>query len=317
MKFKTLKSFLNEEINPTFRVGIFEIRKLSEIEFLRLIKVIVEKYNNILPQTSVIIKEKIDGVSLRFGLDENNRLFLETSYSKPIFDLESYKNFLSKKIEKPEENIIYNLVKDIKNEFEKNNNLLSILKKYNKNGIKIICECLYNKMAKEVDENKLRFITVSYNKDKLGRFATFILFDVIDNEGKSYLNSEEIIEELERISNNDLKFIRLKKINNSDLDLTILFSRWKNLISDIDFIIEILKKKNKNEVNIRRVLKEIINDFREKFCKFLIDKIEHKGILGDEYEGLVFDFLELGKKYKLWTDQFIKKFEIKKQEFRK
>ena len=167
---------LLNEIKATHRVGIQHLDKLTPTKFFELMYVFYKEFGGVLPSKKVKVTEKVDGSSIRFGVDAQNHFFIESSYSGPVYDEGDYTNYVISRGYEPNEisqnfENLLKLLKPIKT-------LLEVLKKHNKGeGVKVIGEMMYNPMAK-VDGKKIRYVYMNYDKSKLANVLTMVPFSV-------------------------------------------------------------------------------------------------------------------------------------------
>jgi len=298
----------------TQRVGIQELNKLSAIKFLQLLKYFQEELKGILTKKHIKISEKIDGLGLRFGLNKEGKFFIESSRSEPVYnigDFEEYtKNLKNVSIFQINRAKHYDDILKLLKNFKQ---LQEVLKKYNnKKGIKIIGECLYIPLA-ELKDNKIKFVNIYYDKNKLADKLTFIIFDIIDSEGKQYDNKEKIIKDLKEISNKNIKFTD-SLINFDKIDLTIELNNINDLLKNYDNVIKILKSRKKELQMKKQEIIKLIEELKEKISKKILSLLKPK--FGDEFEGVVIELLNKSEKYKIISDIFKTRFKEKQKRFK-
>jgi len=296
----SFKEFLLE-VSNTPRQGLQQISKLSIPKFVELLKTIQIEYKGILSSDKLEIREKIDGSNFKFGLDENNEFFIETAYSGIVKAGEYIKVIKQKKgiDEVPDFVKHFN---DLSLYLKNNKKLFNLLKKQKEDNdlsfIKYIGEILYNPLGKKI-ENRIKFVAVEYDKSKLGNIATFVPIDVI---GDKPIDKNKLIKELIKISDKDLKII-----SNLRIDLTIDLSTdiktfFKELERKAKNWEEIIKSRKKKDAELRKILREFIIQFQE-YIENRIHELVKKGILGNNFEGLVLNIK--GNLYKTQTKHFI------------
>jgi hypothetical protein len=296
----SFKEFLLE-VKNTPRQGLQQILKLSIPKFVELLKTIQDKYGGILSSDKLEIREKIDGSNFKFGLDENDDFFIETAYSG-IVKAGEYVNTIKQKkgIEEVPDFVKY--FNELSLYLKHNKKLFNLLKKQKEQNdllfIKYIGEILYNPLGKEI-ENRIKFVAVEYDKSKLGNIATFVPIDVMADKP---VDKNKLIRELIKISDKDLKII-----SNLRTDLTIDLSTdiktfFRELEKKAKNWEEIIKSRKKKDAELRKILREFIIQFQEKI-EDRIHELVGKGILGDNFEGLVLNIG--GNLYKTQTKHFI------------
>jgi len=296
----SFKEFLLE-VSNTPRQGLQQISKLSIPKFVELLKTIQTEYKGILSSDKLEIREKIDGSNFKFGLDENNEFFIETAYSGIVKAGEYIKVIKQKKgiDEVPDFVKHFN---DLSLYLKNNKKLFNLLKKQKEDNnlsfIKYIGEILYNPLGKEI-ENRIKFVAVEYDKSKLGNIATFVPIDVM---GDKPIDKNKLIKELIKISDKDLKIIsnlRTDLIIDLSTDIKTFFKELEKKAKNWE---EIIKSKKKKDAELRKILREFIIQFQE-YIENRIHELVKKGILGDNFEGLVLNIK--GNLYKTQTKHFI------------
>ena len=118
-------------------------------------------------------------------------------------------------------------------------------------NFKVIGEVLYNDFGEySEDKTKIKFVNTWYNVNALGKKATFVLFDVVDENGIQWPYKDSVISMIARHSSNK----------------SILFTTPK---LECSFILDVSKNLTREGIHNR-----ILQSFdRSKF--------------GNEYEGLV------------------------------
>lgn len=235
MKF--VEHYFYEAIASTKRTGIHHLYEptgkysMSPTDFLDVIKYLEQEHGGKISQTNTKINEKVDGFGFRFGLDASGKMFIETSHSGPKFDAGVFSQYSQDKtgdvspLAKNLDLILDTLKKDSK--------LNAILNKHNtESGIKVICECFLVPIGKE-DGDLISFVVTKYRKDKIGSFATFVMFDVVDGEGNQLENYEQIINEIKRISTNEIKFDD-NMASVKDIDLGPIIQKINDTIKEIE-----------------------------------------------------------------------------------
>jgi len=199
MKFKILSIF--EEVEKTARVGIrhpFQIAQYDGINnFINFMSYLKDELNGKIDSNEIDITEKIDGFAIRFGCD-NNKIFIESSYSGPIFNQGHFTNYAKSKNYSGEGLTIMTGFDKLLKIFQEDEDISSILKKYQ--PVKLVGECLYTP-AGRASGDKLSFVATPYYKNKLGKLATIVLFYSIPSE-----HFQNMIDELNSLNRNDIKF---------------------------------------------------------------------------------------------------------------
>jgi hypothetical protein len=285
-------------------------------DFLELIDH-VKKNNGKLDKILADVSLKIDGFSLKFGMDASNRFFIESARSGLVYDSGKFRQFTIQK--KGESDPISEGYEDILQELSQNKQIQNYLKSINtKSGIKIHTEALYMPLGKFNDNNSLvKFVATWYKKEKIGTWATFVILNVTDAAGNPFPKElvDDIKNKFQSLSSEKIKFEDTKLQDFKQVDLSDEIQEVEELINtfEIEFhqsVNDILndqsrkrsvleqKKKIKNEIL------KIQKKFSEKLGKLIVN-----GKFGDEYEGLVFDLVN-GITFKIISDRFKKEKKI-------
>ena len=179
---------------------------MHPLDFIEIVDWIERQANQNISSTNAKFSEKADGIGLRFGLDEDNRFFLESSRSGPQYDKGSFGKFATNKTGNT--NKISDAYDDIHSQLFDHKELNTILKQYNENGIKVVGEGFYlpNGIEHESDKDLIKFIATYYKRSNLGNWATFVLFDVLDGNGIKHPDAKKIISQIKKLSNDYIKF---------------------------------------------------------------------------------------------------------------
>ena len=271
------------EIKATSRVGIQHIDKLSPTKFFELMYVFYKEFGGVLPKSKVKVTEKVDGASIRFGVDGLNNFFIESSYSGPVYDEGDYTNYvISRGYEASEISQNFeNLLKLLKT----NKPLLALLKKYNKGqGVKIVGEMMYNPMAK-IDGKKIRYVYMDYDKNKLANILTVVPFSIEPDD-----IDRSIIKELVKISTKDIRFDKIRSIETKTIDLSFEVKNIETLLINFDQTLANLKSRKKVDKEEKEILKGIIQSTQTQVRNKILSYIK-SGTYGTEFEGVVLDIM--------------------------
>jgi hypothetical protein len=288
---------LHESIAASKRIGIDHLNQLKPLDFINLIKFINDELGGRISDKNASMSVKVDGFSLRFGLDSQNEFFIESSNSGPQFTGGAFSQYT---IDRHGENnpisIAYDTIfKDLKS----NKKLMKILKDNNQGkGIKIVCECLYTPIGK-VTGDKIRFVAIDYDKNKLGAEATFVLFKVQDGEGHNLDNS--ILAQIKKLSNDKFLFTDANtSIDEVDFSIEIKdVLKFAAKYPDLEMIVKSRKQKDKYTKNL---IKDTLKEYQDKMGKRLL-KAVRDGKFGKEFEGIVIQLLS-GKTFKVVSNDF-------------
>lgn len=301
MDILTFKQFLTE-VKATNRVSIQHIETLPPKKFIQLVNYLYDKYKGVLDRQEIHITEKIDGSSIRFGVNKEGKPFIESSYSGPIFNDGGYTEYVKSrgyepnKISKGFDNILKSIKTDKK--------LLSVLKKYSKpNGVKIIGELLYMPFGVQTDEDKVKFVKISYDKKHLGSEWTIIPFSVVDDDGNAHEQADKVLNDLYRISSDKRKYVPPKINIDTDIDISAELSDIKsNIIDKYENIESLIVSRKKADKELKEKLKAELAEWQKQLSKKIIKYVE-QGLFGKDFEGVVIKLSD-GTMLKVVTDTF-------------
>lgn len=262
------------------RTGISHLQKMKDLEFIELIKKIKNEYKGKLSNVKMTLK--VDGLGARFGKDKAGRPFFESSRSGPIFTAGSFtsharsRGFEGEKLERAEKyDEIYNLI--VNSDF---------MKKL-PNDIKVHCEVMYNPMAEET-ENGLKFVTVSYDRNQLGKVMTIVPFYAeIASTGEKYSKSEQIKDMLIDIKEeNGIKFVD-DRLAAGEIDITGEIDPLLTLVND-QFIAK-LTSRTRADAEEKSQLKALIQSVKDNLADYIFrhPSIAGKEKLGKDIEGII------------------------------
>ena len=278
----SFKTFLKESISPTF---ITHIEQMKPLEFLSLVKTLDSEYKGLLNLNDISITEKIDGTSLTIGQDSSGKTFMNTKMSHRYFNVGDFTNYAISKgyktdINKKFDNILKNVQADKK--------LQRVLSKHNRgNGIVIVGEILYVPFATEVENNRLQFIFMDYDRANLGSEWTFVPFDVQDFDGNSIGDKERIFKDLYAISTAERKYTNANLNVSGDIDITLSISDVKkNVLDKYDNIDAIIKSRKKIDKPLKDKVKAEIDMYKQQLSNQILSYVA-SGKFGDDFEGIV------------------------------
>lgn len=269
-----------EEVVSSRRTGISHLQGMKDLDFIELIKKIKNDYQGKLSNIKMTLK--VDGLGARFGKDKDGRPFFESSRSGPIFTAGSFtshaksRGFEGEKLERAEKyDEIYNLI--INSEF---------IKKL-PNDLKVHCEVMYNPMAEET-ENGLKFVTVSYDRNQLGKVMTIVPFYAeIASTGEKYNKSEQIKDMLINIKEeNGIKFID-DRLAAGEIDITGEIDPLLTMVND-QFITK-LTSRTRADAEEKQQLKALVQSVKDNLADYIFrhPSIAGKEKLGKDIEGII------------------------------
>lgn len=277
MRFREYLTTLTE-METTKRTSIIHFQAMKPIEFLILAREIVNQNKHL---KKVKVGLKADGAGCRFGKDSEGNFFFETGRSGLIQTSKAFSAYTMNRNGNDEQLERAAHYDDMYDELE-----ASDLWQDLPDSTKIICEILYNPMASIIDD-KLKFVSIHYPKNKLGSLMTIVPISVI---------GEYDLEDLYKKSNSRIKIVsaHLGHVDmHLDIDLQVL--------DEIDENILISRKHSDRETKCEYV--SILQDLKDEIADQILDyPVIGKDKLGDEIEGLVIELND--KLYKITTKSF-------------
>lgn len=262
--------------------------------FCELVDVLQET-NGIIEPGNASITEKADGLAVRFGLTEDDKFFLQGSYSGPVFD----GDFENKIKHEPTRNAFEKNFQKIKTLVFRT--LKECVKKHDIHGVRVQAEWLYSPFAltRKEDPRLVYFVGTNYEKDKLGTWSTFALIDITDYNGYTLPDDIKqcIEQELTDLSTNKVKILPLNVDVFTPIDLSIPLHDAVQAIKVFkgqhpDYL-EILNNPSRKRVDqiakkeLRQKSTLAILPHQREMHNIIINSLsEIQGKLGD-YEGLV------------------------------
>jgi len=282
------------EVISTKRKGIVHLQNMKDQDFINFVNELKNKNEGKLKNIPVSLK--IDGCGGRAGKDKNGRVFFEGSRTGPIFEPKSFSSYAKSK-GVTEEILTRSLHYDDLWELITNLPMIKSLP----NDSKVIFEILYNPMG-HIEDNGITFVSIKYDKRKLGSLLTLIPFDVVySSNGEKRPDSKEIINDLINQSNDDIMVLSPKLKMSGEIDINIMIEPVLSLDHESLMVLNSRKKKDKE---FKGLIKMILQKSKESISKFILNhqSIIGKDMLGSDIEGLVLDIN--GHQYKVTTNEF-------------
>lgn len=275
----SFKKFIAEEVAATTRQGMLHLQKMDDIEFIDFINKISSTMRGKLKNLKVALK--IDGLGARFGRDVNGKPFFESSRSGPVFDRGVFSAFAQKKGATGETLLraqqYDNLFDDI---------LASDAMKVVPKDAKVITEIFYNPMA-AMDDDGITFVTVKYDKNKLGSHLTLFPHAVINSStGAPHPDEEKILADVIATSNERIRVMSPSLSMKGDIDVSGMIDPILSLGKEAKATLKSLKRDDKEaKANLRVIIQRV----KDEVAEYILDheSILDKFKLGPEIEGLV------------------------------
>lgn len=297
----SFKNFIAEEKekSSTTKIFIDHLDKMKPLKFLELAKKLSDEFGGILSKEHIEITEKIDGSALRIGQDENGNAFIESSTSPSTYNPGE---FTARAIAKGYSDSIGKHFDEILKNVKNDKTIQSVLSKFNDGkGIKIIGEILYLPLG--IDEvDKIKFIRISYDKNKLGTEWTFIPFNVVYMDGTSHEKEEQVKQALYKISSEQRKYLKPTIKIPKDIDISIELKNVDGITKKYANIETVLASRKKIDADLKEVIKNEIAEFQRLLAKKILQHVE-TGVFGKDFEGIVLKLSD-GSLLKIVTDNF-------------
>ncbi len=278
-------NMFSEEVSTTTRKSMTHLQNMKPEDFIDWLKTVKREAKGVLTNYKTTLK--LDGLGYRFGKDDSGRVFVEGSRTGAVFDSGAFSHF-AKTNNRPDSVITRAYHYDDMLELFKRADFIKVLP----NNTKVVCEILYNPLADE-DGMGLTFVSVKYDKNKLGSLMTIIPISILNaDDGKVRDDSNEILTKLYKQSNNEIKIVD-PTLSMSNIDINGIINTIETL--DDSALATIKSRKAIDKVAKENIL-NIINNAKEEFVAYMLKHpgIEDKFQLGDEIEGITLDIPEKG-----------------------
>lgn len=292
---KSFKTFIKENVSATTRSSMLHLQKMNDIEFIEFVRSVKSEMEGKLKNLSVSLK--VDGAGARFGKDANGRPFFEGSRTGPIFEPKTFSSFAKNRGTSDAIQLAraahYDDIFDIVTS-------ASFVKSL-PNDTKVIVELFYNPMG-EITQDGIKFVTVSYDRNKLGQVMTIVPFKVIKaSDGSPHPDEDAIIKNLHKQSNDKIRFIDPTLSTKGEIDISGKIDPILSLNSDT---LEVLKSRKSSDKEAKETIKSIIQSVKDEVAEYILNhpNIIGKFKLGPEIEGLVLNIN--GKMVKVTTPEF-------------
>ena len=297
---KSFKQFIIEAQKPK-KQFIQHLDKMPPLKFLELAKRLDKEMGGVLSNDNAEIREKMDGSSLRFGLDERGRFFAQTSTSPSFFKVGDFRDRFSKHGE--EAALMGDKWDQILKMLKSDKKIQTLLKKYQtSNGIRVIGEILYPPLGIDLID-KMKFVRIKYEKKKLGSDFTFIPFYIMDGEGKIHPKEKEIFKEFYKISTAKRKYVDTVILKDRQIDISTDLNTVNNdLVKKYKNLNDVLISRKKIDQELKTKIKDEILILQRKLATKILSYVDG-GLLGKDFEGIVIELSD-GSIIKIVSDKF-------------
>jgi hypothetical protein len=290
----SFKEYLAEAVAITSRQNMIHLQKMDDADFIDFAKRLKRETNGVIRDVKVSLK--VDGGGGRVGRDAAGRPFFEGSRTGPIFDPKAFSTFAKNKgatgevlIRSQHYDDMFDLVTQ------------SAWIKTLPADCKVVCELFYNPMGK-LEDDGITFVTVKYDKSKLGSLMTIIPFKaLVASTGEPHPDSKKIIANLLGQSTAEVKFVDPGLSVKGDIEIAAMIDPVAGLSDDVK---QILKSRLKADAEEKRTIKALLQVAKNAIAEYILDHpaIVNKDLLGPNIEGLVLNIS--GQDFKVTTTEF-------------
>lgn len=219
----------------------------------------------------------------RFGKDSNGRPFFEGSRTGPIFTPKAFSTHAKSKNSAPDIVLRAGHYDDVWDIVTKS----SLMKLIPKNT-KVVCELFYNPMGELVDDG-IKFVSIKYDKSKLGSLMTLVLFKVVTADtGEEHPDAANILSSLYKASTPAIKIINPALETIGDIDINAFADPILSLSQKSVDVLSSLKHADRES---KKNVQAMIQTVKDELADYILN---HKAIigkfkLGPDIEGLVLD----------------------------
>jgi hypothetical protein len=287
-------NIFDEDVQATTRTGMMHLQKMSDVEFIQFIQGVAQAMQGQLKNLKVSLK--VDGAGARFGKDSGGRPFFEGSRTGPIFEPGAFSAHAIGK-GSSEEIVLRAKHYDKVWELVTRSEFIKALPP----DSKVVCELFYNPMG-EVTADGIKFVSISYPKDKLGQLMTIIPFNVlVASTGEPHPKSDRIIADLFGQSNDQIKIIDINLATKGPIDISGMIDPILTMGPEA---IATLQSRKRDDAQAKDDLKRVIQTVKDEVAHFILNhpNILDKFRLGPNIEGLVLNIN--GRDVKVTTPEF-------------
>ena len=261
---------LNEEVAANKRQGLTHLRKMKPADFLDWLKSVKDEAKGIIGSHNTKANLKVDGSGFHLGKDSNGKPFIEGSRTGPQFDPGVFTNYAKNK-HSPDSPIYLDVMKrsghydDILRLFISSSKLKK-LRDAIPNGAKVYCELFYNPMAEMEDSTGIQFVTIKYDKKKIGSLMTLALYGVKESEtGKPHPNEKEIMKAVMSASTSEVKVVSSSlSFTDKGIDIKTEINLLDTLLDDINETKRIATSRKKIDKEKKMNVLSVIDAVKEK-----------------------------------------------------
>ncbi len=178
--FKESRVSIPHIFSPKIDTKNEAIRETFTFEELIQFRDALKGVDGVITNQNANITEKIDGVSLVFGIDTAGKFFIEHSYSKqPAYSGEEIFNNIKRE---PTNAMFRDVFNILEQEFSKKLQGILTDNDITSQGVRIQCEWLHTPTA-QVEDDTIKFVSIKYNKSKITHRDTICIIAITDFYG--------------------------------------------------------------------------------------------------------------------------------------
>jgi len=263
---KNFKTFFYESIDVATnkRVGLEHFHTMKSHLFIDWIDSVKKDAKSKLKNIKSVLK--VDGLSFKFGKDINGKVFIEGARTGPQFDIGAFKSYAQSKQSIPEIVARAAHYDDILEFFKFDKSIMTAVP----NNTKIYCELFYNPMAHSSDSTGIQFVTIKYDKAKLGSLMTILPYGVFDAKtGQHHSDEKKILDNLYKQSNPKVKIID-PSLKMDEINIETMINPLDSLLKDKEETKKILQSRKAINKEHRQNLLTIIQTVKDSLSKHLL-----------------------------------------------
>lgn len=260
------------------RQSITHLQEMDNEEFVVWMRAVKSEFGGVLKSIKAVMK--IDGLGARFGKDSSGRIFFEGSRTGPVFDSGAFSAFAKSKTDRAEIIERAKHYDDMLNIFKKEDLMMALPV-----NTKVVCEIFYCPMAIETEKG-LQFVTISYDKNRLGSLMTIMPYTVLNaSTGGECPDKSSILKELYQKSSDKIKIVD-PNLRFREIDVSV-YAIAASTYGDES--LNILKSRKTADKAYKQNLRSALQKIKDGLADYLLEHpgIEEKFKLGPEIEGIV------------------------------
>ena len=290
----SFSSFLQEAVATNKRQGLTHLTQMKPHIFIDWLDSLKKDAAGFI-DNKVQAVLKCDGLGFRFGKSDSGKVFIEGSRTGPQFDSGAFSAYATAKGSIEEVIIRSRHYDDMLTLFQKDNTFMKAVP----NDTKIYCEIFYTPLAQLEDETGIQFVTIKYDKKKVGSLMTILPYSaLVASTGQPHPDSDSIVAELVKKSSPKIRIVDPRLKIEKSIDLNGFINPLKTLLDDKEETKRILQSRKKIDKEKKQNLLGIIRKVQEDISAHLLFNPnicgQDKLCAAESGEGLVF---KLGKDF--------------------